>query len=274
MCRNRDHPPCAAADHAGVATGVQDADITLLALANNLVNLHVHVQAHTTSREPATLSSHSRVEVGSYTQVSIREMLKLVKHIEWCVACGADALGFCRADCCCLRYTQQPQFSGLTTSNFQGTCAMEAWCVYGSRFRSSAARKFVRKAIEDVAGWTFPPSFMSPQPKFKSIGRGVDRALVVGAVRIRAPYPTVSELLHLAQAANTNQLPDSVLRAACLGHIAAVKLLQSPKFIRSHGLVDINTSWLVHWVASASEPGSAKLVGACWYCQRLLPAAR
>eukprot|EP01127_Copromyxa_protea_P008978 TRINITY_DN2080_c0_g1_i4.p1 TRINITY_DN2080_c0_g1~~TRINITY_DN2080_c0_g1_i4.p1 ORF type:complete len:7466 (-),score=1064.85 TRINITY_DN2080_c0_g1_i4:44-22441(-) len=171
-------------------------------------------------------------EMESYSEISIRELLKWVKHILWYKANG--------------KWTSDPSF-----------LAYEAWCIYGSRFRTEKGRKEILSSIESVPESSTQEIFQVPQWSLTSTEFTLDNFSM--SITNRAFVDNMFDIssLHL-------KMGDV--------HAKVSSLLRSTEFIKNHGLYLIHPGWYSQWLDLAKpevDPVTLARCGASLYASRL-----
>ena len=237
-----------------VITGPPEMDDLLQRRAQRMVKFHVAMQACAAPAGADRSTADAFPERGPYGQISIRELLKFVNHLQWYAG------------------NRIWNDSSITT-----LLAIEAWYIYGARFRSTKARQHVKDLITQDKGWKFAPSALAASPTWEWVGRGAARKLAIGAATVHAPEEDSQALAntHIATLPeNQRQRWGATIELICRGHTAAVGFLAQRRTIEQHGIVAISKSWLRHWrdtaiKAGATSPSDVTAIGCGLYARRL-----
>jgi hypothetical protein len=224
------------------------------------------------------------LQVTAYAEVSIRELIKWTKHM---------LLG--------LQHTNQQQHAPDST-NTSATAADDrsvdqdaaspmvvpeqllsdtAWAVYAARFRTPAARAVVTQLVSDRK-WPAPhlSSTSGSTDSSSSSSSGSSSLHVSVTDNSRTVQLGSTATLHWQQrkhfdaldAAALQQLPEEVVQAAAAAHAAVVRVASQAHFVLSHGIYQVQQSWLQHWLQQLGpeiDLQQAGWVGLFLYCSRM-----
>ncbi len=170
-------------------------------------------------------------EVGSYTEITIRELLKLTGHLQSLQADGRWPKG------------QKNEIRMLA--------AFETWCVYGARFRNQSARKMLRELIQEIwfqedARGQFSEHISLP---FKDAITITEKHVEIDKVRSqRQSIPSSQE--------NTSWQDELETRFVDIARAVDRKVLQlisSKQFVLDFGVYQLSKGSLTLWLENAAK---------------------
>ena len=180
-------------------------------------------------------SNHPFEEVGPYSEISIRELLKWIDLLIW-------------------QY-QHGQWSH-ESSQRAAFLSFSAWCVYGARYRH-AGRVRIEKILNDSGkcGWPVPAVY---SVRF-SINEELEHILfddIQYPIRMEKidERPEIEWIRSFKQAGQEDvDFEPNVWKVALEAHKLVHKAILSEIFIRTHGIYRINRSWLWEWLLSSAR---------------------
>ena len=180
-------------------------------------------------------SNHPFEEVGPYSEISIRELLKWIDLLIWQYRHGQWP-------------REVPQRAALLS--------FSAWCVYGARYRH-AGRVRIEKILNDSTkcGWPVPAIY---SVRF-SINEQLEQILfddIQCSIRMEKvdERPEIEWMRSFKQAGHEDiDFEPNVWKTALEAHKSVHKAILSENFIRTHGIYRINRSWLWEWLLSSAR---------------------
>jgi hypothetical protein len=165
-------------------------------------------------------------EIASYTEITIRELLKLTGHLQ-----SLDADGGWPKD-------QKDEIKKLV--------AFETWCVYGARFRNQSARTKLWELIQEV--WNQEGTQFSTRT-IKDALKISEKHFEIGGIRFRrrsiAGSHEDSRCLH--------ELETRFVDTAGAVDRKVLQLLSSQDFVLAFGVYQLSNGSLTSWLENAAK---------------------
>ncbi len=173
-------------------------------------------------------------EIGSYTEITIRELLKLTSHLQ-----SLDADG---------RWPKGQK------NEIQMLAAFETWCVYGARFRNQTARAKLRDLIQGV--WieesTRGPFSEHISLPLKDALTIAEKYLEIDKVRFQR-YSSESIPSSHENRSWQDELDDRFVDVAGAVDRKVLQLISSKKFVLDFGVYQLSKGSLTLWLENAAK---------------------
>lgn len=245
------------------------------------------------------IAVHLTAQVASYSEVSIRELIKWVQYL--LIGCSndnsrSDSSSGLMADPnttasssaaagshgAATATTPSVTLAAVNSSSTperapavvpEQVLSDTAWAVYAARFRTSAARAVVQQLLTGAMGWPMPNTAAGGLSPHNIDGAG--RGLQVGSLSLQWQPPQEQSQAagtdlaagHAAAAVLQGSPSDVAVAfaaAAVSAHDDVLQCVLASEFIRQHGVYMVQPSWLEGWLQLVQQHGMHDMQQAGW----------
>lgn len=204
------------------------------------------------------------LQLSAYSEVSIRELIKWVKHIILSRTSAAQSVLDQQAD---VTSGTRDQGHPIPSQLLSDT----AYTVYAARFRTAAAKAEITQLLTTKMRWP-KPSTSSRHTTLQISTERNGRNIQLGCMSLQwrgmgNPSQDEAKLVPFNESA-------AILSAALAAHAAVAATACGVNFIQQHGIYSVDQTWLQHWLEQAQQQGLDDLNEVGWlgmylYCSRL-----